>query len=60
MSTTPKAQLVINTLEGRLAAAMKGTATRRSIQEADTKADALRRQYGTRTLLTASIDDQET
>jgi DNA-binding MarR family transcriptional regulator len=55
MTTTAKARLAMDTLEGKLTAAMKGTDTRRVIQ----KAEGLRRQYGNRTLL-ALIEGQET
>jgi DNA-binding MarR family transcriptional regulator len=54
ITATPKARLAMETLKGKLAAAMKGKDTRRTSQE-----DALRRQHGGRTLFTPTVECEE-
>ena len=60
MTTTPRAQLAMNILEAKLAVAMTAAAGRGARPKAGTTADALKRQYGDRSLLAAMNENQQT
>jgi DNA-binding MarR family transcriptional regulator len=60
MNATPKAQLAMDTLEGKLAAAIQGAVGSRTAPKTDKRGDVLRRQFGTRTLFTPSVKSEET